>query len=76
VTNYPLVVAGKGGGFLKYPGVHYKSATAENTSTAVLSVLRAAGVTEDPMTAPAGTPIAQFGGGAGLAKTGCAGIEA
>jgi hypothetical protein len=76
VTNYPLVVAGKGGGFLKYPGVHYKSTTAENTSKAVLTVLRAAGVTEDPMTAPAGTPIAKFGGGPGLATTGCAGIEA
>jgi hypothetical protein len=76
VTDYPIVVAGKGGGFLKYPGVHYKSATAENTSTAVLTALRAAGVTEDPMTAPAGTPIAKFGGGPGLATTGCAGIEA
>jgi hypothetical protein len=76
VTDYPLVVAGKGGGFLKYPGVHYKSATAENASTAVLSALRAAGVTDDPMTSPAGTPISKFGGGAGLATTSCAGIEA
>jgi len=76
VTDYPLVIAGKGGGFLRYPGVHYKSTTAENTSQAVLTVLRAAGVTEDPMKAPAGTPIARFGAGPGLATTGCAGIEA
>jgi len=33
-------------------------------------------VTEDPMKEPAGTPIARFGAGPGLATTGCAGIEA
>ena len=37
ITDYPILVAGKGGGFLKYPGVHYRVASAENTSKALLT---------------------------------------
>src|SRR6185503_15548166 len=62
-TDYPLVVAGGGGGFLKHPGVHYRSSS-ENTSTVLLTVLRAAGL-----------PLAQFGAGGGLVSASCTAIE-
>jgi hypothetical protein len=65
LTDYPIVVAGKGGGFLKYPGVHYRSAKQENTSTVLFSVLRAAGLT-----------MTEFGAGGGLVSTSCTPIEA
>jgi hypothetical protein len=65
LTDYPLVVAGKGGGFLKYPGVHYRSANKENTSTVLFSVLRAAGL-----------QLTEFGAGGGLVSASCAAIEA
>jgi hypothetical protein len=65
LTDYPLVVAGKGGGFLKYPGVHYRSANRENTSTVLFSVLRAAGLT-----------MTEFGAGGGLVTNSCTAIEA
>ena len=44
LEDYPVLIAGRGGGFLKYPGVHYRSDSRENTSKALLSVLRAAGL--------------------------------
>jgi hypothetical protein len=65
LTDYPIVVAGKGGGFLKYPGVHYRSANKENTSSVLFSVLRAAGLT-----------MTEFGAGGGLVTTSCTAIEA
>jgi hypothetical protein len=64
ITDYPIVVAGGGGGFLKYPGVHYRSTTNENTSTVLLTVLRAAGLT-----------LNTFGAGGGLVTTSCTAIE-
>jgi hypothetical protein len=66
VRDYPILVAGKGGGFLKYPGVHYRSPTgSESTSTSLLTVLRAAG-----------TGLNQVGAGGGLTTVSCSGIEA
>jgi hypothetical protein len=66
LLDYPLLVAGKAGGFLKYPGVHYRSPTGEeNTSTVLLSVLRAVG-----------TNLDQVGAGAGLVTSSCGAIEA
>jgi hypothetical protein len=65
LTDYPIVVAGRGGGFLKYPGVHYRSANKENTSTVLLSVLRAAGL-----------QLTEFGAGGGLVSASCSAIEA
>ena len=65
LTDYPILVAGGGGGFLKHPGVHYMSTTKENTSTVLLSVLRAAGMT-----------LTEFGVKGGLVMNSCAGIEA
>jgi hypothetical protein len=63
-NDYPLVVAGKGGGFLKYPGVHYRSPNRENTSTVLLSVLRAAGL-----------ELTQFGAAGGQVSASCGAIE-
>ena len=52
------------GGFLKYPGVHYKS-NGENTNLALLSVLKAAGL-----------PLTSFGTGASAVTASLTGIEA
>jgi len=41
--EFPILIAGKGNGRLK-GGVHYRSTTRENTSKAVLTALRGAGV--------------------------------
>jgi hypothetical protein len=38
--DQPCIVAGKGGGVLKYPGIHYRSPSSENASDILLSVLR------------------------------------
>lgn len=40
VFNQPCIVAGKGGGVLKHPGVHYRSPNGENTSDILLAALR------------------------------------
>ena len=44
LKDYPIVVAGRAGGALRYPGIHYRSDQGENTSKVLLSVLRAAGL--------------------------------
>ena len=62
-TDYPLVVAGGGGGLLKHPGVHYRFEQREHQHGPA-TVLRAAGL-----------PLAQFGEGGGLASASCAAIE-
>lgn len=38
--DLPLIVAGGGGGVLAYPGIHYRSPSAENTSDVLLSCLQ------------------------------------
>jgi hypothetical protein len=38
--DQPIVVAGRGGGGLVYPGVHYRSDSDENTTDVLLSVLK------------------------------------
>jgi hypothetical protein len=65
LTDYPLVIAGKAGGFLKYPGVHYRSATNENTNLVLLSALRSVGL-----------PLTEFGTGQSLVNSSCSAIEA
>jgi hypothetical protein len=66
VRDYPILVAGKAGGYFKYPGVHYRSPTGtESTSNVLLSVLRSAG-----------TGVTSVGGGGGLSTTTCSPIEA
>ncbi|MFN7133060.1 MAG: DUF1552 domain-containing protein, partial [Myxococcales bacterium] len=42
-NDYPVVLVGRGGGVLKYPGVHYRSTTKENTSDVLLTLMQAAG---------------------------------
>lgn len=63
-TDYPIVVAGGGSGYLKYPSVHYKGAK-ENTSNVLLTVMRAAG-----------SSITQVGLDKGLSSTPCTAIQA
>jgi hypothetical protein len=65
ITNHPLVIAGRGGGFLKYPGIHYKSPNGENTNLALLSVLKAAGL-----------PLTSFGTGSSGVTSSLTAIEA
>jgi hypothetical protein len=43
VNDYPIVIAGRAGGALVHPGVHYAS-SAEHTNKALLTILRAVGV--------------------------------
>jgi hypothetical protein len=64
ITNYPILVAGRAGGKLKYPSVHYKS-SGENTSMVLLTILRSVGLA-----------LTEFGTGGGLVSTGCTAIEA
>lgn len=63
--DYPILVAGRAGGFLKYPGVHHRGTLADNTSDVLLTVLRAAGV-----------PAREVGSAQGLSSHPCAEIEA
>ncbi|HTM46132.1 MAG TPA: DUF1552 domain-containing protein, partial [Polyangiaceae bacterium] len=66
LLDYPILIAGKGGGYFKYPGIHYRSPTGdENTSNALLSLLRAAG-----------TNVDSVGADNGLSSTTCSPIEA
>jgi hypothetical protein len=53
----PIVIAGRAGGGLKFPGVHYASNSRENCSKVHLTVLKALGA-----------PVTQFGGDSGLAR--------
>ena len=63
--DYPIVVAGKGGGALKYPGVHVRGTRDDNTSDVLLTLLRAAG-----------TGVTEVGAAQGRSTTPCADIEA
>jgi hypothetical protein len=65
LVDYPLVIAGIAGGFLKYPGVHYRSTTNENTNLVLLSALRSVGLT-----------LTEFGVDVSLVKGSCTAIEA
>lgn len=62
-ADFPIIVAGKGGGRLR-GGVHYRSGSSENTSHAVLTALRGAGV-----------EAGSFGRDAGYVTTGVSELE-
>ena len=64
IRDYPIVIAGRAGGALVHPGVHYRS-DGENTSTVLLTLLQAVGV-----------PITEFGVAGGRVTSGCGAIEA
>lgn len=63
-VNMPIVVAGRGGGALRYPGVHFKS-NKESICTVHLTVLRAVGL-----------QLSEFGDPANRVTEGCRAIEA
>ncbi len=63
--DYPIVVAGRAGGFLKYPGVHHRGTTNDNTSDVLLTLLRAVG-----------TGVTEVGAAEGYSNQPCAAIEA
>ncbi|MBN1209690.1 MAG: DUF1552 domain-containing protein [Myxococcaceae bacterium] len=65
ITDYPILVAGRAGGYLKYPGIHVRSTTRENTSDVLLTCLRAVGAN-----------VASVGADQGLSNTECAAIKA
>jgi hypothetical protein len=50
-VDQPIIVAGRGGGALKYPGVHYRSPSGENTTDILISCLK----TLDPSVSEAGS---------------------
>jgi hypothetical protein len=65
LEDYPIVVAGRAGGRLAYPGVHYRSDSKENSSKVLLSILRAVGV-----------PLDEFGKKGGHVEDSLGAIEA
>jgi hypothetical protein len=65
VTDYPILVAGRAGGYLKYPGIHIRSSSAQNTSDVLLTCLRAVG-----------TGVTSVGAAQGLSTTECAALKA
>jgi hypothetical protein len=64
IKDYPIVIAGRGGGGLRYPGVHYRG-EGENTSRVLVSLMRAMGM-----------PSREFGSAGGRVTEGCGAIEA
>lgn len=64
LDDFPILIAGTGGGKLK-KGHHYRSASGENTSKVMLSIMHALDI-----------PADSFGADEGLANTGLRGIEA
>jgi hypothetical protein len=65
VADYPLLVAGRASGYLKYPGIHIRSPNAQNTSDVLLTCLRAVG-----------TGVTSVGAAQGLSTTECAALKA
>ena len=61
--DYPILIVGKAAGKLRYPGIHVRL-IAQNTSQALLTVLRAAGL-----------PLQSFGTDGGYVTTGISAIE-
>ena len=64
ITDYPILVAGSAGGKLKYPSVHYRSATGENASMVLMSMLQAVGL-----------PLTTFGSMGGQVTSGLSAIQ-
>ena len=62
--DYPIAIAGKGGGLLKYPGVHHRGTTSDNTSDVLLTMLRACG-----------TGLSEVGAAEGYSNQPCSAIE-
>lgn len=41
IQKTPMIIAGKGGGYMKYPGIHYASMNGQNPSDVLLTLLQA-----------------------------------
>jgi hypothetical protein len=65
VRDMPIVLAGRAGGALRYPGVHQRGAADNNTSRVLLTLLRAVGLN-----------LTEFGKDGGRATTGVSEVEA
>jgi hypothetical protein len=65
ITDYPIIVAGRAGGALVHPGIHYRSSNGENTSNALLALLQAMDL-----------EIGEYGNGGGRSSTSLAAIRA
>lgn len=65
LDDYPILLAGRASGALRYPGVHYRSGKQENASKVLLSLLRSVGVR-----------LPRFGNKGGEVKAGLSAIEA
>jgi hypothetical protein len=63
LNDYPVLIAGSGGGYFKNPGVHHKQ-EGGNTTEVLLSCVRAMGI-----------EATEFGGGDGHVTQSCTGIE-
>jgi hypothetical protein len=50
-ADYPIVLAGRAGGAMKYPGIHHRGGTTfgvrKNTNDVLMTILRAMGSTRD-----------------------------
>jgi hypothetical protein len=64
VDDYPIVLAGRAGGALVHPGIHYHSDSEEHTNRVLLSILRGVGV-----------DLAELGEDNGRETTGLSAIE-
>ncbi len=65
IHDYPILVAGRGGGLLRHPGIHYRATGQRNTSDVLLTVMRAAGAN-----------VASVGSEGGLSTTPCTQLHA
>jgi hypothetical protein len=65
INDMPIMLAGRAGGALAYPGVHYRSTTKEPATGAILSAARGAGA-----------KLATWGEGPMLVDRGIAAVEA
>jgi hypothetical protein len=57
ITDYPILVCGRAGGFLKFPGIHHRSMSSDNTSDVLLTCLRAVGANVDSVGSEGGLSI-------------------
>jgi len=65
ITDYPILVAGRAGGYLKYPGIHLRSTNNDNTSDILLTCMQSVGANVDSV-----------GSDGGFSNTPCTGIMA